>query len=478
MSLQVFATNASAPTATTDGLCGVKITAIAASGPEGSMPATPKHIAGLIDTSGSMRGSRIGNVKKSLEAMLNKMRQGDRLTLVGFCSTADVILPGVLITGEPEQLSELVARVRLVQATTGTNVQLGITKMAEFMKDSALPPLDAVILLTDGDFTEGDVRSATGLNSLFLSNFGSIPVFTIGYGTGYMIEILKAIAAKSGASHAFIDEEVVDLSRNIGQMLAAIETEVARAVRVEFSSALKCSEPAGSTPVEGVAGKMSFNAGYMPAEKDIWVVFAIPPGTDLSTVSFVVKYNIGGEEKSLECAPDATSIPIEKIMEHELRCVVTKKLNEATAAMRLNHLVKARELVTNGLSLISVSSVRTSGLAIIMKAQLEETLEEIVAALAAPRVHYGDGDDDVQTPAALLYRTSAVAGNYSQQRGGTRMRSGVTPGYFSTGSEVYGGDAMCEGVGSGVGGDPVSAVGVGVGGGELVPEPAAPQPTP
>ena len=68
--------------------------------------------------------------------------------------------------------------------------------------------------------------------------------------------------------------------------------------------------------------------------------------------------------------------------------------------------------------------------------------------------------------------------NYSQQRGGTRMRSGVTPGYFSTGSEVYGGDAMCEGVGSGVGGDPVSAVGVGVGGGELVPEPAAPQPTP
>jgi hypothetical protein len=41
---------------------------------------------------------------------------------------------------------------------------------------------------------------------------------------------------------------------------------------------------------------------------------------------------------------------------------------------------------------------------------------------------------------------------------------------------VYGGDAMCEGVGSGVGGDPVSAVGVGVGGGELVPEPAAPEP--
>ena len=461
MSLQVFATNASAPTATTDGLCGLKITAIAASfpegpeGPEGPVPAPSKHIAGLIDTSGSMRGSRIENVKKSLEAMLANMRQGDRLTLVGFCSTADVILPGVLITGDPAQLSELVARVRLVQATTGTNVQLGITKMAEFMKDSGLPPLDAVILLTDGDFTEGAVRSATGLNSLFLSNFGPIPVFTIGYGTGYMIEVLKAIAAKSGASHAFIDEEVVDLSRNIGQMLAAIETEVARAVCVEFSSAIKCSEPAGSTPVEGVAGKMSFNAGFMPAEKDIWVVFAIPPGTDLSTVSFVVKYKIGGEEKSLECVADETSIPADQIMEQELRCVVTKKLNEATAAMRLNKLEKARELVTSGLSLIAVSSVRTSVLAITMKAQLEETLEEIVAALAAPRVHYGDGEDDIQTPAALLYRTSAVAGNYSQQRGGTRMRSGVTPGCFSTGSEMYGGETMSYDVVSVGGGEPV-----------------------
>ena len=49
---------------------------------------------------------------------------------------------------------------------------------------------------------------------------------------------------------------------------------------------------------------------------------------------------------------------------------------------------------------------------------------------------------------------------------------------------------MCEGVGSGVGsgvgrcvgrcvvGDPVSGVGVAVGGGEVVPEPAGPQPTP
>ena len=165
---------------------------------------------------------------------------------------------------------------------------------------------------------------------------------------------------------------------------------------------------------------------------------------------------------------DDTSIPADQIMEQELRCVVTKKLDEATAAMRLNQLVKARELVTSGLSLIAVSSVRTSGLAITMKAQLDETLEEIVAALAAPRVHYGDGEDDIQTPAALLYRTSAVAGNYSQQRGGTRMRSGVTPGCFSTGAEVYGGDAMSQEFEGAQGGDPVRASPA-----EAVPEPGS-----
>jgi hypothetical protein len=138
--------------------------------------------------------------------------------------------------------------------------------------------------------------------------------------------------------------------------------------------------------------------------------------------------------------------------------------------MRLNKLEKARELVTSGLSLIAVSSVRTSGLAIIMKAQLEETLEQIVAALSAPRVHYGDGDDEIQTPAALLYRTSAVAGNYSQQRGGTRMRSGVTPAYFSTGAEVDGGETMCD--------DVCTVVGTVVGTGEVVRDPSGPQSTP
>jgi len=463
MPLQVFATNASAPTATTDGLCGLKITAIAASvpeGPEGTMPAPPKHVGALMDTSGSMKGTRIETVKKSLEGMLNKMRRGDRLTLVSFCSTADVLFPGVVITGEPEQLSELVAIVKRMQATTGTNLQGGITKMAEFVKIGGLPPLDAVILLTDGDFTEGDVRSATGLNSMFLSHFGPIPVFTIGYGTDYMIDVLKAIAAKSGASHAFIGEEVADLPRNIGDTLAAIETEVARAVRVEFSSALKCSEPAGSTPVEGVPGKMSFNAGSMPDGKDIWVVFAIPPGTDLSTVTFVVKYKIGGEDKSLDCTADATSIPVNDIMEQELRCIIGKKIDEVTALMRSNKLEKSRDILTNGLSLIAVSSVRASSLAITMKAQLEETLVEVLAALSAPRVNW-DEDGEIQTPAALLYRTSAVGGNYSQQRGRTTMRSGVTPGCFSTGAQVDAGEAMAHDV-------------VSVGGAE----PAAPQSSP
>jgi len=54
----------------------------------------------------------------------------------------------------------------------------------------------------------------------------------------------------------------------------------------------------------------------------------------------------------------------------------------------------------------------------------------------------------------------------------------MSKGCFSTVAEVYGGDAMCEGVGRCVGGDPVSGVGVAVGGGEVVPEPAVPEPTP
>jgi len=64
------------------------------------------------------------------------------------------------------------------------------------------------------------------------------------------------------------------------------------------------------------------------------------------------------------------------------------------------------------------------------------------------------------------------------------MRSGVTPGYFSTSAEVDGGETMAQefegGVGGvgGVGGDPVLSSHGGGSPGEAVPEPAGPGSSP
>ena len=66
-------------TETESGILGVKITA-------DSPTPRPIHIALVMDTSGSMEGTRINGIKKTLAILTERLLVGDILTIVGFSS--------------------------------------------------------------------------------------------------------------------------------------------------------------------------------------------------------------------------------------------------------------------------------------------------------------------------------------------------------------------------------------------------------
>lgn len=429
MPVSILSSFATQPTDSTPSLCLVKVVA--------TDPVTkPIHVGLLMDTSGSMEGERIESVKRTLEVLLNHLKPDDKITLVGFCTTASTVFNAVSISADPAQKPLLVAAIKQMAATTSTNLEAGLSELGTILKDTA-SPLNALVVLTDGHINEG-IKTAAGLYSIIKSYFSAVPVYTLGYGVDHNADLLNSLSKRTHANYTFIQDEVV-LPVSMGNMLTALQTEVASAASLTFHGGLTCLEPA-ATPASGV-----FDFGSLIADKPMWAVFKVPQGLESSP--FVLNYKEQGIDKTLTFSPTLNSIPVDEILEQELRCHTGAAIDKATEAMRVRAYQTAKDLLTAALALIAASPVASRPLPITMKAQLDETLEEVTKALTAPPDQYYGGG------AALLCRMTSMGGNYSAQRGVTQMADGSTPGAFCSPAQVIASQQMSDEYSQG-GGDP------------------------
>jgi hypothetical protein len=415
MPVSVLASFATQPTESTPGLCAVKVVA--------TDPVTqPIHLGLLMDTSGSMEGPRLASVKRTLEVLLSHLRPDDKITLVGFCSTALTVFNAVSISADPSQKAALVAAINTLAATTSTNLEVGLAEMGSILKSTA-SPLNALVVLTDGHINAG-ISSVSGLYSLVKSYFSVVPVYTLGYGADHNADLLKTLSARTHANYTFVEDEVA-LPVSMGNMLSALQTEVASAANLTFHGGLQCLEP---TATSG-----SFDFGSLIADKPMWAVFKVPLGLESSP--FVLNYKMLGVNHTLSFTPTPSSIPNEEILEQELRCHTAQSIEKAIDAMKSYNLQMAKDIITAALALVAASSVASWPLPIVMKAQLDERLEDINKALASPH-NYG--------AAAALCRMTSMGGNYSAQRGVTQMSDGTTPGVFCSPAQLIASQQMSD----------------------------------
>lgn len=421
MSLKITSSFAYKPAQDKPGVLGVKIV--------GTNPVhRPNHHADLVDTSGSMAYGRIAAVKKCTEAKLNLLKEGDTYSLVGFNSKATVIFAKEKITGDPAQKQAMIQAINKLCADGGTNLEEGINAMKNAVEDG--PPVDAFTVLTDGQVNAGKQDT----DDLYNTFPKQVPIYTIGTGTDYNDNMLKAFSERSNASHSFIEEDVsnagsgtephnkreINLAVAIGNMVGEIQTQVASECNLIFHAGLNCLE-FGSK-----AGSGKYSVGTLAADKAAWIVLEVPFGLESSGFQF--KYKLGGgTEETLTFTPvDGECDPLE-VEAEMLRCKNAIVTSTTTELLRSNNLPKAKALLTEALAFIATSAAATQPRAIVMKAQLEDLLEGVNKAIDYATQNHCSVDD-ARTPGVLLYRSSAIAGNYATQRGVTPMDDGTTPG--------------------------------------------------
>ncbi|KAJ8046230.1 Inter-alpha-trypsin inhibitor heavy chain H3 [Holothuria leucospilota] len=189
-----------------------------------NIPATRKNVVFVIDTSGSMMGTKMAQTKAAMETIIDDVREFDRFNIITFASSADQ-WKSYLVNATKKNKEEAKEFVNGFLAYGGTNLHYGLMLAVRALKDmeegsgdSLLEASDSndalpmIILLTDGQPTSGQTNPTYIVNSITKEIQGEIALFSLAFGTGADYKLLEKL---SGHNQGLARQIYEDSSANL-----------------------------------------------------------------------------------------------------------------------------------------------------------------------------------------------------------------------------------------------------------------------
>jgi Ca-activated chloride channel family protein len=212
----------------------------------------PLNLALVVDRSGSMRGQKIEDARRAALQMVERMRDGDRVSLVSYSSNVSVDVENTRLT--PETRRHVNAAIHRLVAGGNTNLSGGLTEghkqVEQFLTDDAT---NRVLLISDGLANRG-ITDVKALNRIAREVFQKgIITTTIGVGADYNEDLMTAVADNGGGNYYFLkdsSEIAAALNREVSQMMTTVAKQVSIVVEVK-----------GGAQVERVHGWLTMDDG-------------------------------------------------------------------------------------------------------------------------------------------------------------------------------------------------------------------------
>jgi hypothetical protein len=378
MTDQVSASTMNATASRYNGHIVVCLSAPAPAAPE----AAPTHIGLLIDTSGSMSGTRIDSVKRTLAAARPLLRETDTVSLVTFDDVGNTQLARQRL--DNEGIERFYTTVNNLVPNGSTNLSAGLEKLYEIGTDYT-----TLLLLTDGHINKG-VTSMAGLKAMALGACRSA-INTLGYGPDHSRSLLSQLAIASRGSYTYADSDEV-LPIIVGDILAGVRGEVFRQVEVSCPAVAVAAGAGAPLAVcqEIDSGGGSYTVGNMVADRDYWAVFRVEGAAASSDLSTIQVSAAGGFSQSVAI----TESDDPAIQEQIYRCRVARELSSVSELLDGSVSDAARiDTIRNALTSLRTEIaalpevVRGRPLLLRMMGQIAEALEgldSLSVAAAAP----------------------------------------------------------------------------------------------
>jgi Ca-activated chloride channel family protein len=207
----------------------------------------PLNLALVVDTSGSMEGEAIEDAREAAIAILDLLREDDRIAVVAFHSTTEVLLPSTVVEDDLDELREKVGRM---EARGTTDMAGGLTAgLQEVMANLDPQGTNGVVLLGDG--VPNDPNGITAMAQA--AGERGIAITSMGLGLDYDETLMGDIATLSGGQFHYIEES--------SQVATVFRDEVLRMQRVFGHNAIVTLQPGPGVQIQSVIGQDVTNLG-------------------------------------------------------------------------------------------------------------------------------------------------------------------------------------------------------------------------
>ena len=213
-----------------------------------SAASPPVNLGLVIDTSSSMEGKAIADARAAARAVLDSMRDGDRLSLVVFHSTAEVLVPATVL--DKRSRAAIAGRIREMKAHGTTDLQAGLAHGIQEVARSLKPEgINRIVLLSDGVPNDASavIGSAQGAAQ------SGISITALGLGLEYDETLLTAVAQNAGGRFHFIRESA--------QVASVMRDEVLQLRRVVARNAQLVLTPGPNVTLSAVLGQAPLQSG-------------------------------------------------------------------------------------------------------------------------------------------------------------------------------------------------------------------------
>ncbi|BAY10891.1 vWA domain-containing protein [Calothrix sp. NIES-2098] len=178
----------------------------------------PLNLCLILDKSGSMHGQPINTVIQAVEGLLDRLKPGDRISVVAFAGSAEVIIPNQVV----QDIESIKSQIKNKLSASGGTViaeglALGITELMKGTKGA----VSQAFLLTDGHgesslriwkWELGPDDNKRCLELAHKATKFNLTLNTLGFGTNWNSDLLEKIADAGGGTLAYIEhpEQAVD----------------------------------------------------------------------------------------------------------------------------------------------------------------------------------------------------------------------------------------------------------------------------
>lgn len=351
----------------------------------------PVNLALVIDRSGSMKGNRLRNAVQGALAAIERLNDGDVVSVVTFDSRTQVLVPPTTI--DASSRSRVRSDVQGISLGGDTCISCGVEDGLALLERTT-GRVNRMIVLSDGDATAG-IRDIPGFRAMAQrARDRGASITTIGVDVDYNEKIMTAIAADSNGRHYFVENETA-LERVFEGEAESLTGTLASGTEAQIELA------------PGVELVRVFDRTFRRVGNRILVPLGAFAGGETKTV--LVKVRVPADKEGQQPVADVEMTYRDHVADSDGRC--SGKLALAVAdgpASDIDAVVEGRVNRSETASVLKeANELFQQGRVADAKKKLEARAEAVATASAAannraPATRKTDVDRDFQSQASVL----------------------------------------------------------------------------